>query len=70
MGRGDDGADVLAGLVDSPPHLVVLLPDLHGLLVFVPAADFPDVIVGRQLALNIRGVDLVPRAHAALADED
>src|SRR3989454_4510860 len=70
MGRGDDGAEVLAGLVDSPPHLVVLLPDLHGLLVFVPAADFPDVIVGRQLALNMRGVGLVPRAHAALADED
>ena len=60
VGRGDDGAEVLAGFVDAPPHLVILAPDLHGSLVLVPAADFPDVRVGRQL---------VPHKLGPLADD-
>src|SRR5438046_7658477 len=61
MSRGDDCAMVLAGFVDSPPHLVGLTPDLHDSLVLMPAADFPDVMVGGQLVLNIPGVDVVPQ---------
>src|SRR5216110_1631698 len=52
MSRGDDCAMVLAGFVDSPPHLVGLTPDLHDSLVLMPAADFPDVIVGGQLVTD------------------
>src|SRR5437773_12504922 len=70
MSRGDDCAMVLAGFVDSPPHLVGLTPDLHDSLVLMPAADFPDVMVGGQLVLNIPGVDVVPSACAPFADED
>src|SRR5207249_11777304 len=70
MGRGDNCPKVLAGFVDSPPHLVCLAPDLHSLLVPMPAADFPDVIVGSQLLLNIPSVNVVPRACAPFADED
>src|SRR5437016_6321667 len=69
MSRGDDCAMVLAGFVDSPPHLVGLTPDLHDSLVLMPAADFPDVMVGGQLVLNIPGVDVVPSACAPFADE-
>src|SRR5437016_13889098 len=70
VGRGDDCAMVLAGFVDSPPHLVGLTPDLHGSLFLLPAADVPDVIVGGQLVRNIPGVDVVPSACALFADED
>jgi hypothetical protein len=70
MGSGDDRAKVLASFVDPPPHLVLLSTNLHGVLVLMPAADSPDVIVGRQLFLNIRGVEGVPGACSTFADED
>src|SRR5206468_5222359 len=67
---GDDRAEILTGFVDAPSDLVILASDLHGALVLVPAADSPDVVVARQLGPNIRGVDLVPGACSAVADED
>src|SRR5438046_4120093 len=70
MGSGDDRAKVLAGFVDPPPHLVVLSTNLHGVLVLMPTADSPDVIVGRQLVLKVRGVDAVAVAGPILADEE
>src|SRR2546428_9034201 len=70
MGRGDDRAKVLAGFVDLPPHLVVLATNLHGSLVLVPAADFPDVIVRRELVLNVARVDAVTGAGPGFTDED
>src|SRR5205807_4521030 len=70
MGSGDDRAKVLAGFPEPPPHLVVLSTDLHGLLILMPTADSPDLIIGRQLVLNVRGVDSVAVAGPFLADED
>src|SRR5437763_16458352 len=70
MGSGDDRAKVLAGFVDPPPHCVVLVTDLHGVLVLMPTADSPDVIIGRQLVLKVRSVDAVAVAGPLLADED
>src|SRR5207245_9459838 len=63
-------AKVLAGFVDPPPHLVVLSTDLHGVLVLMPTADSPDVIIGGQLVLKVLGVDAVAVAGPLLADED
>src|SRR5437867_12330584 len=70
MGSGDDCAKVLAGFVDPPPHCVVLVTDLHGVLVLMPTADSPDVIIGRQLVLKAWGVDAGKVAGPPLAEED
>ena len=70
MGRGDDRAKVLAGFVDLPSHLVVLVADLHGSLVLVPVADFPGVIVGRELVLKVPRVDVVTGTGSSFANED
>ena len=53
MASGDDGTGLAAGLVRGPADRVLFLAQLHGALVFVPAADVPQRPAGRQLVADI-----------------
>ena len=54
--RGDDGAGLAAGLVGGPAHRVLLLAELHGALVLVPAADLPQSPAGGQFSAYVGDV--------------